>query len=271
MFLSHHLLPYLTLFANTSYATYLDSLSAIRPSAQMLSALWTISVEEQFYLVFPLVMVTAGPFLTLGRAVPYIVAATVFSIGARYYIISNAIPDPMATTATLAHFDPIVLGIGAAVLWHRHGDVVKRARLFGADLLLGLGALILVVIGRDIPGDRYDGVWRITAAGLSSTLLLLSVLRYGWLGAALGWRPVRWLGRISYGLYVYRMGAIQLYSLAIGPSIVWALPDPYVAVAVRFSASLLLTVLFATVSYYAFERPFLRLKDRWAVVPSRVA
>jgi len=68
------------------------------------------------------------------------------------------------------------------------------------------------------------------------------------------WPVLRYLGRISYSLYLYQQ--ITLYpvrkALAAQPVII------------QLAAAIILTVVVATASYYLIERPFLKLKKVWA-------
>jgi len=72
-----------------------------------------------------------------------------------------------------------------------------------------------------------------------------------------------YLGKISYGLYVF-----HVLGLKVGGSLVVRLRLPLVEVCAPV-ASLLITVLLAGLSYRFLETPFLRLKERFAVVQSR--
>jgi peptidoglycan/LPS O-acetylase OafA/YrhL len=81
-----------------------------------------------------------------------------------------------------------------------------------------------------------------------------------------------WLGQISYGLYVYHRLGIGLSELAIAQLFpMAAIRMSGVAVeAARVVIALGLTITIAAVSYYGFERHFLRAKARFTRVTSRV-
>jgi peptidoglycan/LPS O-acetylase OafA/YrhL len=80
----------------------------------------------------------------------------------------------------------------------------------------------------------------------------------------LGCPPLRYLGKISYGFYVYHLAALYAAEKLLG--LVSDGSRPAV-----FAAGLLLTVGAASLSYAILERPFLLLKERFAFVPSRPA
>jgi peptidoglycan/LPS O-acetylase OafA/YrhL len=269
--ISEHLFPFVTLFGNFSSATMLDSMNAMSPAADSLGPLWTIAMEEQFYLVFPLIMAATAPSVRLQTVLPCVIALIAFSAATRFYILANNIPYPMVWMNTLAHLDPIVLGILGSVVWRHHGAAFLRLRLFGADVVLAVGAFWLTasfpVIGRSM-----HTVWQMLAVSVAALLLIGSVLRYRPLGLLFGCGPVAWLGRISYGLYMYHLLARQAYQYGIAPVIpIGDLLRGPVRWLVEMVLVLGFTTALAAISYYGFERHFLRLKERFAIIPSRPA
>jgi peptidoglycan/LPS O-acetylase OafA/YrhL len=78
------------------------------------------------------------------------------------------------------------------------------------------------------------------------------------------WRPLVYLGKISYGLYVYHVLAINLsLRLFAEHTKSWA------GFASYWLTALLITVALAAISYRCLEAPFLRLKQRFTEVESR--
>jgi peptidoglycan/LPS O-acetylase OafA/YrhL len=109
--------------------------------------------------------------------------------------------------------------------------------------------------------QTWDSVWIwLVGAGLIGVILL----HRGVLTQVLSHRWFVWLGRISYGLYMYHEMTLMLGRWMIG-RIGW-FPNREILTSVFCLA---LTVGVAAASYYGFERPFLRLKGRWTRVASR--
>jgi peptidoglycan/LPS O-acetylase OafA/YrhL len=268
--LSEHLFPFATLFGNLSSAMLSGSFGPMSPASDSLGPLWSIALEEQFYLIFPLVVFAAGPFITLRAVLGCAVLVIAFSAATRYFMVANGLPYPLIWLSTVTHLDPIVVGIVGAVLWQRHREAVLRLRLLGADALLAIGGIWLLMVSPHIGMTRHT-TWQILVAALSALLAIGAVLRYRPLARAIGCRPLAWLGRISYGLYMLHILGRQTYQYLVAPYLPLELLTGPVRWMAGFSAVLLVTIVLATVSYYGYERYFLRLKERFTVVQSRPA
>lgn len=112
----------------------------------------------------------------------------------------------------------------------------------------------------------YSSVLFYPVVAAGSVLVLISVLR----DAESGQKPKSWLharlgslGRISYGLYVYHVFIIHLTRRITARA---GISDSRLLLMVDFAISLVLVVGVSYASYYLLERPFLRLKDRFAVI-----
>jgi peptidoglycan/LPS O-acetylase OafA/YrhL len=81
------------------------------------------------------------------------------------------------------------------------------------------------------------------------------------------WLPrwMIWLGRVSFGLYVYHQLAIN------SVPVLFSRTRGYVHFLLCFVSAAALTVVLAALSYRFLETPFLRLKERFELVPSRLA
>jgi peptidoglycan/LPS O-acetylase OafA/YrhL len=230
-----------------------------------LGPLWSIGVEEQFYLVWPSVV-----RMTSRRALWIVLGATWASsqialavFCARHWAIS---PVLWANTLTHAQY----FADGAMIsLWLRG----KVPELPGSRRLTMFGAGIILLFLANYVFDTYRFVDPSSLArtfpgyfitGIGVVLMLLATLgasvpRYG--------RPAVWLGKISYGLYVYHLPIILL-SVAIAQRAFHS--SGRVALVILFVA-LPLTVGVAALSYKYLESPFLRFKERFEVVLSRTA
>jgi peptidoglycan/LPS O-acetylase OafA/YrhL len=220
--------------------------------------LWTVSIEEQFYLLWPPVVrkisrdhlaFTAIAMLTLSSATRIVMVAT---HGGMNSVWCN----------TLARLDPIAAGIlVAAALRGRIPNFSIGARL--GMLCCGILPLALVATCWKIH-EPATLEWIPTLVGFpvvaaSCTLILLAAL-------GISTRPhgvLLYLGKISYGLYVYH----PLGNLLSGKVI--PVHTAFVQLALRPTVALAFTVILAAASYAVLEKPFLKLKKRLAHIESR--
>jgi peptidoglycan/LPS O-acetylase OafA/YrhL len=194
-------------------------------SIGMLSHTWSLAVEEQFYIFWPAVLL-AGLRFGRSRLALAVLLLVVLDIPYRLMLdLNGGFMHVFVGTDTRG--DALLLGCVMALLeirWH------SAAGWIG---LVGIGALAAVW-----PADPGLGaqILCIPAAAVAGTFAVAGC------PTLLAWRPLAFVGTISYGLYLWH-----------GLVVWWQLPWPVAAP---------LSIAIAVVSYYALERPFLRLKDR---------
>ena len=223
--------------------------------ASFISPLWSVSVEEQFYLAWPWLVRKASRRHIFGVALAMLAVAT----GTRIYFAATGASDPAVWACTLSRLDPIACGAMVAVFMNGGEPRRSPARsvLFIAIgltiVLLGAAAWDRVTAGSITPIFCY----LIAAAGV--TMILFGSFGFD----VLKWKPFVELGKRSYGLYVYHsLGFYLAMHLMAARSTIAAL------VAFRLLA-LTLTIGMAWLSYALLEAPFLKLKRRFTIVPSR--
>lgn len=226
--------------------------------------LWSVSVEEQYYLVWPWVVARFKPptLSLIGWTIVFACVAVRFGLwttGASYNEMS---------ANTFARMAPLGLGVVLAVN--------KRLRMILVRLplpllWLGLSAAAIIVLERptafgEIP-SFYTAVIKYPASALICMLMVGVLLRADSERIPVISSPiVVYLGRISYGLYMFHALAME-FVYHFSPSLS-AIGGKFAKGLVTFPAILLLTVGAASLSYHFFERPFLSLKDRYARVKS---
>lgn len=229
-----------------------------RPVRTIASLLWSVCVEEQFYLTWPLLL------RRWGQKLPWI-GAGLLLISTAYRLLlylHGPFARPIDTywKNTFVHMDPIVIGsLLAFVLKGKAPSLSGTIRL-----CVGTGG-ILGILTAGWFGAPYGGRALLTypLAAVSCGAILISVLRPmtarkpGMFG-----RSRIHLGRISYGLYVFH-AACLVYATKI--ALAGHLPAEWL---LRRTGAFLLTVLAAECSYRFLELPFLRLKRRFSAVES---
>jgi peptidoglycan/LPS O-acetylase OafA/YrhL len=219
--------------------------------ASVAAPLWSVSVEEQFYLSWPLAL----RFIRTRRALLVVGASLIaFAIVVRH--LTANLGELWLWCATVCRTDTFGAGIVLACLLD--GRPTKLGGWQRAALA-ATGVALLCTIG--VPNLRYELALPIAeVAALAFIVATVSDAAPRWLVSA----PLVYLGRISYGLYALHRLGLALAKLCVpGNS-----PRSFgVSVVIGAGA----TVALAALSYRFLEQPFLRLKDRFTVVASHAA
>jgi peptidoglycan/LPS O-acetylase OafA/YrhL len=227
-----------------------------------ISILWSVCVEEQFYLMVPLLFVFVAPRY---RRV-LVTVLMVVSIVVRAICASHYSSQLMIVYNTFAQLDTLLSGVLLALVlgWNRDRPGLKpwlrwlQWPLYGAIAWL----MSLPALGHGSLLHRtWDPVW-FWLCGVG--VVIVAVWGQGWLRAVLSYSRLVWLGKISYGLYMYHEFALRAYT-----SIFFELdffPNKDILLTI---ATFALTVAMAAASYYGYERWFLLKKRAWTRVPSR--
>lgn len=232
-------------------------------SVSVINPLWSLSVQEQFYFSWPPLvrnlgergmLLAAGVMLFVSNSLR--LAIYLAHVGSERYIKFN----------TFTRLDPIALGIIAAVLLRGRSPTlsnVRRVLLFVTSFaVLWAAAIFLRSEGDGVGVVHLLSVIGYPLVALSSIAIVISVLVSTPPWYACG--PLVYLGRISYGLYVFHLLGLKLADV-IGAHVSFGAH----LVKGRGLLGFFLTVAMAMISYHALEKPFLRMKERFSHVLSR--
>jgi peptidoglycan/LPS O-acetylase OafA/YrhL len=239
------------LFASAiTYAIdYVEAIGHYRST--LISHSWSLAVEEQFYLLWPAALVLllrrgANVLQNIAVAALAIVLWRIALIAAGYsayiYYAFETRADYLLVGCAIA--------VGARSAWM--DTVSSRLSAYGANPLLSLALCIALFV---MPFARFGVSVGHTlmavclGAFLVQSICLSATPMWRWLE----WEPVRYVGRISYPIYLYHQAATKL--LPANLSLRWS---------VQLLVSGLITLALAMASYHIVERPFLQLKERWA-------
>ncbi len=258
-----HFLAYYTLFGN--YSTGLHG----SPSVWALAHLWTVTLEEQFYIVWPLLL---GTMLRLRQMALWVLLSALLlgSICFRLHF-AGITHHPFIWTNTLARLDPLVLGIAVA-LWRKGHPSRPGWKWPALELAVGAVAIASISLGPLIKTQSRSITWQLFATALGFALILDAVLPQernpiSWF---LSRRPLVWLGKLTYGLYVYHAISLQFGEMLVDSLTSHHLIESHaLALVLQSVFSLSLTVVVAAISYRYFESFFLRLKTKFTRVRSR--
>ncbi len=231
-------------------------------------ALWSISVEEQWYVLWPLLRRAFSE-----RTLIALCAATVaFAYLLLWVLAHAAAPQYLHVTAWVnsgVQFQFLALGAAAALVLG--GRIPAQSRT--TRILLALASVTVLLLASGLCRFK-DAAAAHSAASMCGGYALVALGTTGVFFAALGLspsccpRPLVRLGQLSFGLYVFHETG---FFLADALSRAAGLTPSLLHRATEKAFALALTVGFAFASYYAWELPFLRLKQRWTFVRSREA
>jgi peptidoglycan/LPS O-acetylase OafA/YrhL len=251
--LTTHLPAFLAFLGNWSMAL-------VRPVPyDNLSILWSVCVEEQFYLIVPLLVAWVGRRYRLG-----LVAALMAATVAARWRFAVAYPNElMIRFNTFLMLDTLLGGVLLALVLGPAPRASRWARW--GQWPLALGTVWLFAHTQLAAGTTWKRTWEFVWIWVWGVALVATLVSSrGWLRAALSYSRLVWLGKISYGLYMYHEVALWLRR-RMETRLPW-FPNKQVLLTI---AALAATIALAALSYYAYERRFLALKRRWTRVPSR--
>ena len=219
------------------------------PLAVAFGHLWSLAVEEQFYLFWPIVVAVLGVRARARTVVLVIGSAIVFVAVRRGIMWQHGVSWNRLIVGTDTRADTLLVGALLAHLWVR-GRVPQRGVIAAA---WASTAFFLVCVVRCEPSSAFLYLGGFTAIAIAVALVLLAVLETNWSGVRfLELRPLRAVGRVSYGLYVWHPLVFVW---------VWWYTRHWNRGA-RLTAALGATALVTYGSWKLIEQPFLRWKDR---------
>ncbi len=223
--------------------------TALDPTA----IIWSLSIEEQFYLVWPLVFFGCLFLRIKPRYVASGLAVAIVGILVhRYRLLNGGADFSRLYYGTDTRADALLVGCFTALLPVKN-LVATPKRWLGilAIALAGCLIYVMMVVGFT---DRflYQGGFTVIALLCASLVFIAAYYPPRILTLALSWAPLRWLGRISYGLYLWHWLIVRNTSFyTLGKFEPWA--------------RLALALAIASASFYLVEQPFNKLKHRFAI------
>ncbi|MEO8329773.1 MAG: acyltransferase family protein [Candidatus Nanopelagicales bacterium] len=245
----------LTYTTNWWYVVDARSYFELNGRPPLLQHLWTLAIEEQFYLIWPalffLLYKRWGSRVVLWVALSGAIASTMW-MGWLAFVsdLPHAGDTARIYFGTDTHAMGILIGAAVAVVWrptrlaaHLSAGARRANGAIGIAALVAL-AFCLMQFGEVSP-FLYRGGFLLVSL-VAATLIAAAAHPGGWFGSALGTQPLRWLGTRSYGIYLWHW-----------PIFLVTRPDldlPYRGAAAA-ATSVVLTFCAAELSYRFIEMP----------------
>jgi peptidoglycan/LPS O-acetylase OafA/YrhL len=221
-----------------------------------LAHMWSLAAEEQFYLVWPIVLlllVRRRSRLSIGLLCALIALAVAW----RGAIALDGASFARVYYAPDTHADPLLIGCLFGVLFTR--DQLPKF-LTKEKSRRRLATLAVIAIGIIVFG--VTSLWTlyatplITLLALAAGVVVLSVCldERGALAAVLRARPLAWLGRVSYSLYLWHLPVLVALGYLPGAHTGRPIAGP--------AAAIVVALVVAAASYRFIEQPFLRRKNQ---------
>jgi peptidoglycan/LPS O-acetylase OafA/YrhL len=199
---------------------------------------WSLATEEQFYFLWPLAL----PLIFKRRPLAWIGAAIAMMI------VSRELAYHFGLTRAAFDFSPGLRPIGLLI-----GCAFAFLPIHSWRLPAPTGPLLMLAIAVVALIEEHAYVSAPVMASLIAAGLIVYLQRPSALATALSWEPVVYIGKISYGLFLYHVPIFYL-----GEKFKPATPFHLYA-----SGLIVMTFVVASLSYEFVEKPFLRLKDRF--------
>jgi peptidoglycan/LPS O-acetylase OafA/YrhL len=222
--------------------------------------LWSLALEEQFYLIWPLIVVSKLSRETLRRIC---IGAMITAPLVRLSMLHNSANPSWLYQSLPTRMDALLAG---ALLSLIPLPSLNMARMTGAVALLGFSWLAwrghsFFFLSRPIQGLGYSAVALLCASVLVMCLHAGTITEH-----VCSWRVLRFFGRYSYGLYLWHYLFLRQFEM-LTAFVQRHVTMPFVAAVVSFGLILLCSTAIAFVSYRLIEQPFLRLKKRFQYGP----
>jgi peptidoglycan/LPS O-acetylase OafA/YrhL len=244
-----HFLSYLFILPNLSYSIYGTPVPHIGQS-------WSIGVEEQFYLVWPLLFYF---FRNKIKTFVWLLVCTLLLksiVLGLSLVVENSIMTSLKAFLAMSKIENMIIGaIGAWIYYNNKTKFLKIIYSSPLVLMSIVSIPLLIYFGPIILQDGYHIIYSI-----SFLIIILNVSTNNRALLDLNHPFFNYLGKISYGIYMYHMMIIPIVIVILNR---WLL-ESWVYNILVYTLSIGMTIVISALSYEYFESKFIALKHKFA-------
>jgi peptidoglycan/LPS O-acetylase OafA/YrhL len=247
---------------------YFDLFAAPSP----LEHTWSLAIEEQFYLVWPIVVLVLLRYLKVRLQLFFVIclALSLVSFGLMFFLYTPGADASRVYMGTDTRASSILIGAVVATaikLWGYSSALSQRIAIEVAAWAAVVGLAVAWTAMAGTADITYQGGMFACSIGAAIIIIAISNPEVGPLGKVLAVQPFVFLGIISYGLYLWHWPVYVVLDPGRTHLDGWSLTALRIAV----------SVVIAVVSYYLFEQPIRngvigrRIENKWAVLAAPAA
>lgn len=246
-------LPMFAVFAGNWALIIFKNLSSVH-----LTHLWTISIEEQIYLFWPLALIFLKNFKSL---LFFCLGIILLSFLTRLFLVYIQTTSMDIYFNTFSRVDTFMFGAILAALYHYKKELLIHKFRFGRGYFVAAAWLLFAVFlnFNDILGAKagyHLALEYLLMALFCGYFTYSAIVDQSYFSKIISTPVFVWLGKISYGLYVWHRTTIDITERLLSQK----------TTVFAFIFSFVLTIIVSAISFYCFENIFLNLKKRFTFV-----
>ena len=236
-----------------------NAASVYLPTVAFANILWTVSVEEQFYLMWPHFIKRSRNILRMLSIA--LLAYLIIKLGATVLFPKSQINALIYIT----RFSAMIIGAAGAYLVYMDHKLLKV--IYNRKVQIGMILLFIIMISNEFT-LKYWSLFGNEILSVMVIFLIINIATNKYTIIKLQSRSWNYLGKISYGLYVYHLFAVVVVLKCLPGLIGVSNLSGLVGYSVIMGCILFLTILISHISYTYFESPILRMKLKFTSIIS---
>jgi peptidoglycan/LPS O-acetylase OafA/YrhL len=224
--------------------------------------LWSLAVEEQFYLIWPWIVVALG---SRRRILRFSIFGSIATLALRLVLI-HVVPSSRGFLyiELPTRADSLLIGAAVAMIF-RDPELMAKIRLRYVRLAGFAAVAGFLALGLDIHSFFWQippiNTWGFSLTAIASaSLVFLAVTPGSWTSRIFSNSVLRFYGRYSYGLYLIHFAPKFIYDGVFLPAISNRVHPTWLAGIIAFAIVLAASTAVAVLSFHIIEMPFLKMK-----------